>query len=440
VDAAREEPPVAAAPTAGGQRIETLDVARGLALLGILLVNVEYFFQPLGRMIGPAAPPERGLSLGLWWLVETLCVGKLYPLFSLLFGMGLALQRRRVEAAGGRFAALAVRRLGFLAVLGLLHGLLLWYGDILFAYSVVGAVLVAVGGASPRKLLGAGFAALALAVLLGAFVGALGAASPGPVGGPLPEIGERPFEVVLQQLRSSSPGGPADPYWQAAEVAAYRRGPWLQAEGFRVVSYALLLLSLAAGGGLEILAMFLLGAGLVRSDLFGAGSGWIRWLGRGGLTAGLPLGLVAAWLGGFGAGPGALAASAALRTVSGAALALGYLGVAHALVIAAARLGAARGLAGVLRAAGRAALSHYLLQTVIVTALAYHWGLAWFGTLERPGRVAVALAVYTVLALAAGAWLARFRFGPLEWLWRSFTYGTLQPLRRRAPERDPAGG
>ncbi|HVS13585.1 MAG TPA: DUF418 domain-containing protein [Thermoanaerobaculia bacterium] len=423
---ASEGSPAAAAPAPCGGRVESLDVARGLALLGILLVNVEYFFRPLGAVIAPAAPEERGVSLLLWWLVETLCEGKLYPLFSLLFGVGLTLQRRRLEVAGVAFAPFAVRRLGFLAVLGLIHGVLLWYGDILFAYGVVGLALVAFGGASARALLTGGGVVLALAVLVGSFLGALEASTPNPSSSEMPAIDDAPAEVLLQQLRSSAPGGPADPYWQAAETVAYRQGPWLQAEVFRVASYALLILALAAGGGLEILAMFLLGAGLAKAlalDRGGDGAEWLPRLAVAGLAAGLPLALLATWLGGYGSGAGALAVAAAARAASGAALAIGYLGCAHLLVVVAHGAVPIRGPLRLLGAAGRTALTHYLMQTVIATAIAYHWGLARFGTLGRPARVALALAVFAGLSLAGSLWLSRRRFGPLEQAWRRFSYG-----------------
>jgi len=411
------------------QRIESLDVARGFALLGIFLVNVEYFARPFGAVLELGTPDERGLSMALWWVVETLCEGKFYPLFSLLFGIGLALQRDRVAASGGSFARLMTRRLGSLAMVGLVHGLLLWYGDILFAYSLVGLLVCLVLGASARFLLASGALALTLAVAFAAFAGAAEGAAPPPRELQHVEIDGAPLEVLWQQLRSSDPRGPVDPYWQAAETVAYREGPWLQAQGFRALSFALLVLSMAAGGGLPVLAMFLLGAAMVRLDLLGARRAWLGRLGALGLAAGLPLAVLATQVGGPGTGAAAEAAEAACDTVAGAALAIGYLGIADLLASAARRLSAVGAAVGMLASAGRMALTNYLLQTVVATAVTYHWGLARFGTLERPERVGLVLAVFAVQLVLSRLWLSRLRFGPLEWAWRSFTYGAWQPLR-----------
>jgi uncharacterized protein len=438
------------------QRIESLDVARGLALLGIFLVNVEFFARPLGAAIAIGVPDESGVSLALWWTVDVLCVGKLYPLFSLLFGMGLMLQRSNASSSGQDFAPLALRRLGFLATLGLIHGLLLWYGDILFVYAITGLLLCVVLGASGRVLLVAGALALALGVLAAAFVGALAGASPPPqpihaapsppverheghgpdtpgghwADGAVPEVEADPLEVVWQQLRSSDPAGPEGPDWQAAETVAYARGPWIQAQGFRALSFLLALGSMAAGGGLPILAMFLFGAGAVRLDLLGARRDWLRRIGAIGCATGLPLAVIATWLEGLSGSAGPQAAAAACLTVAGALLAFGYLGLCDFVASSSHRFSPARLVTGMLAAAGRMALTNYLLQTIVATFVTYHWGLGRFGALERPERVALVLGVFAAQVVGSRLWLARFRFGPMEWLWRSFTYGAWQPMSR----------
>ena len=128
------------------ERIGAIDLARGIALLGIFLVNMQFFTEPFGVAIGiPQAPEGSGvLDVLAYYFVFIFCAGKFYTLFSMLFGIGFIIQLDRAMRAGRRFVPAYLRRLAFLCLLGAAHALLLWYGDILFIYSWAGLMLFAV--------------------------------------------------------------------------------------------------------------------------------------------------------------------------------------------------------------------------------------------------------------------------------------------------------
>ncbi|MDQ3161171.1 MAG: hypothetical protein M3Q51_09165, partial [Pseudomonadota bacterium] len=129
-------------PLQSHERIQTLDVIRGFALLGIFLMNVEWFNRPIAELGSGVQAGLTGLDLAAGWLIHTFISSKLWPMFSLLFGMGFAVMLQRARAKGSAFVATYARRTAALALFGLLHGVLLWPGDILFAYAVTAAALL----------------------------------------------------------------------------------------------------------------------------------------------------------------------------------------------------------------------------------------------------------------------------------------------------------
>ncbi|MBL8760613.1 MAG: hypothetical protein JNL50_04855, partial [Phycisphaerae bacterium] len=139
-------------PVAKQSRINAIDVARGFALLGILSVNIKFFAEPFGQVM-QIAPPDGVGNMIIHYITKVFCEGKFYPLFSMLFGMGLMLQRGRADDAGRSIIKPYLRRLAALFLIGLSHALLLWYGDILFVYSLAGTLLLFLSACRPRTLL-----------------------------------------------------------------------------------------------------------------------------------------------------------------------------------------------------------------------------------------------------------------------------------------------
>lgn len=428
------------APTAPAERIHAIDAVRGLALLGILLVNIHLFADAFGTYTRPR--PEGGpLDAAAFYVVKVFCEGKFYPLFSLLFGIGLTIQAHRARAAGRSFLGTGVRRLLFLGALGLIHGLFLWYGDILFLYACVGTLALAFSRARPRTLLITASGFMLVGVFLMSVMSLLStlgpvadtsapepsatAAAPAPADQSIP-----PFERVWGPLTEGKLQ-PQDETWINAEREAYSRGPWEQAQKFRVLSWAFMIYIYIFGFGWQVAAMFLSGAALIKLNFFAPERrAWhIRLLLLGALV-GLPLCTAAAFAADL-FGERYFMLGMPLVMIGGPMMSLAYLSAVTLLVNA----GRMQRTCHALAAAGRMALTNYLSQTLICTAIFYSWGLGLFGQASGSQGVLLAVGVFACQLALSALWMSRFRFGPMEWLWRNVTYLRPQPMLR---PRDPA--
>ncbi len=485
-------PPAPLTPVAESSRIDAIDVVRGFALLGIFLVNIGMHGDAFGLYFDPAPPAGSSpADRVVHYVVKVFCEGKFYPLFSLLFGIGLALQWQRARAAGRRLLGTGLRRLAVLSLFGLAHGLLLWYGDILFIYSIAGLLLLLLIDARPRTLAIIGACLMAVCALAGTGLGTLGAletisrernaaavapletealaqadpADPSPTPddeaptdeahaaqdapepashtdeppdeadpGPKTPI-ERALAVFEDPSQMQGVGGPlSSPVWLEAETEAYRDGPYGQALFFRVVTFASMLVFCALGFWWNVAAMLLFGAAMLKAGLFEPRNAhWHRRFVLVGLFLGIPFGLLYAFLPVIAPPWVYMVAGNVLAMVGGPLLSIGYLGAITLIV----RSGAARAATGAIAKVGRMALTNYLMQTVISTGIFYHWGLGLFGETTRIERVGIVLAIYAAQIVFSVLWLRFFRFGPMEWAWRSLTYLRPQPMLRR--ETDSIG-
>lgn len=487
-------------PEAG--RILALDAARGFALLGILFVNIQFFAMPFGSWLD-LDPPDGTLNAAAHYFTKIFCQGKFYPLFSMMFGIGLVLQRRRAEERGVRFGGVYARRLLVLATLGALHGLLFWYGDILFLYSIAGLVLLLASRLPWKGLIAAGCGVLVWAMILIAamslFTGmsmqaqeaaqeqgqetttgeltvnedgsavlilesdsvaaAAGtdAAAQTPTAGITPAGADSAEAVaadtpaadvpVAEAAEPSEPaagparelfrlyqsrtiqGGPEHPEYMRLETEAYRDGPYLDAFIFRSMSFFFILLFAALGFGWTVLASFFFGAALYKFGLFEEHRLGVAKIGVAvGLCVGLPIVLAGQWAVANTSVVTALPLMGVTEAVGGLLMAFGYLCV---MIL----LGHARSpIAKLLAPLGRMALTCYLLQTLLATAIFYHWGLGKFGSMDRAQMVLVVLGIYIFEIGLAHLWLSRFKMGPMEWLWRRLTYMSPVPMTREEKE------
>lgn len=408
------------APIAPNERITLLDAIRAFALLGILLMNMEAFNGPLLLSASGMDPALTGVDRVVDGLIYFFVQGKFFTLFSLLFGMGFAVIVQRAEAAGRPFALLYLRRSVALLVIGLAHALLVWSGDVLVTYALLSFLLLAFQPVPARWLAWLGGAAYlaAPAMMFGI--------------------------ALIAGLMSLSPESAAS--WDAAiaqgtaEVRAilddasriYAAGSYAEALQLRVREFGIMVNNIFLFGPM-VLGMFLLGAALVRSGAITQPASrprlfaFLRW-------GALPLGLLA------------MGASFALESHtpvdrldfrSGSAQAVGMLGsglmcLGYLGWLVAFFQGPGARLGAWLAPAGRMALTNYLMQSVVCTLVFYGYGLGWYGQLPRAWHVPFALVLFVLQVLLAHVWLARFRFGPMEWLWRSATYLRPQPMRLRA--------
>lgn len=411
--------PTPAGPTREGQRIVALDVLRGVAILGILPVNVLSFGLPAAVIEDPVhfMSPARSEAVA-HGLLQALFGYKFITIFALLFGAGLALQRARA-ADDPAFYPRTGWRLALLAGLGLAHAFGLWHGDVLFFYATIGAVALALSWFPMPALL-----ALGLLGAVAAPAGVLLLMSLAPVPA---EVGPRTIEAALA---APDLAGAVGPIGLGREVEVFRGGSYVEMLGIRALHWLYQLGAMLLIFGWRVAGLFFLGIagqrlGLLRPDE--RGRRVLRALLVVGLVVGLPLEVWQAVVKATGPAPHAtLMRVEAAHQVGSLALALAY--ASAALLVPAAWLPRAplRWLSNV----GRLALTNYLGQTVICTFVFYSYGLGLFATLTRVQLWGVALAVWAVQLALSALWLRWFVMGPVEWAWRSLTWLKAQPLRR----------
>ena len=410
------------APVAGGERVEEIDVVRGFALFGILLMNIEWFSRPFIELMLGLDRTMAPLDYAAGWTVMTFVQGKFYTLFSMLFGMGFAIQAERAAAKGVRFGWMFARRMLGLALFGAVHGYLVWSGDILLVYSIVGTLLVLLFRKTPISRLPKWAIAFILLVALApwGWVASQKAALDDP-GRAAAAVAQH--EEQLAQTRR-----------QAEEAReAYAHGTWGEQVLVRVQEMKMQLTFLPMFGW-NVLGMFLLGAWLIRGGVMRRPAehrAFFRralWLG---LLVGVPLAVAAMRLGaadGMTRVDWPLAVGASLMLVASFALCFAYL---SAFVLWTQAPGWAERLRPVAQA-GRMALTNYLAQSLVATTLFNSWGFGLYGQVSRAAQLPLALGIWLANIAFSVWWLERFHFGPAEWLWRSFTYGRAQPMRRPA--------
>lgn len=406
-------------PTARSERIDVIDILRGLAIFGILIVNIHYFAHPWAA---PALSADAGvMDHALHWVVQMFFTTKFFSLFSFLFGLGMALQMRRAEAKGVRFGPLYLRRLGILAVFGLAHATLLWVGDILLVYAVLGVLLFLFWRkAKPRTLLI--WAVVLTGGLLVVYGLSLGAIS---FGRATPEGAVQIQAIVAEQVAA-----------QQAEVsrdyAVYGSGTFAEVTAERARDYLTITGSSNLWIAPSIMTMFLLGLYAGKRRLFADLHAHLPFFRRV-LFVTLPVGLALNlyWtLSGFEMATG----SATLEPgffFGMMALAVGGPALCLSLVSGVVLLSQRTNALSPFAAVGRMALTNYLTHSIVFTTLFYGYGFGLMNVdLSFSALIAMVIGVYALQIPFSLWWMKHFRFGPFEWLWRSLTYMRPQPLRR----------
>jgi uncharacterized protein len=412
------DPTIPAFP-APQERIQAMDVLRGFALLGILLMNIEALVGPLNGALTGVDPALTGADRAADTLVYLFVQGKFYPLFSLLFGMGFAVMLARAESAERPFFMTYLCRVLALLVIGLAHALLVWPGDILVSYALVAVVLLLFFRRTPTSRLpkwGIAFILLPSVVIwgLGALVSVVQM---------VPEAASQMDAQVAEQREQMAAV-------LEAQRQAYGSGSFAEATAQRLADLKMMMGFLVFWGP-QLLGLFLLGAWFVRSGAIARPHEHARFYRRLRLVA-LPVGLAMVVVSYLMAPTSDMvtmnlktATAMGLFTLGGTLMALGYL----AWIVAG--VGSVRWgpLLGHLAPAGRMALSNYLLQSLVCTAIFYGYGLGYFEQLPRAWQVPFVLGLFLGQVALSRAWLSVFRMGPMEWLWRTATYLRLPPMR-----------
>lgn len=409
------------APVTGTERIQALDAIRGFALLGILLMNIEGMVGPLMASMSGLDPGLSGADRWVDGAIYLLVQGKFFPLFSMLFGMGFAIMLARAQAAGRPFFGVYLRRVLALLVIGLLHALLVWSGDILVTYALMGFVMLLFFRNTPQSRL----PKWGIALMLVPAVLTLGLGLLGTVIQALPEDASAEFNRALveqsQQIAAQI----------EAQRLAYGSGSFAEATAQRLDDFLSMIGFLVIYGAF-ILGLFLVGAWFARSGAIARPAEFarlftrLRWVA---LPVGLAMVLVSFWLEpamDFGRLDLRASTAQVLQMLGGAVMAVSYLAwVVHGL-----HSQAAGRLLGLLGPAGRMALTNYLLQSLVATFIFFGYGLGYFEQLPRAWQPVYVFGFFALQVALSQWWMTRFRFGPAEWAWRAATYLSLPPMRR----------
>jgi uncharacterized protein len=405
------QPQPALAPVRAADRLFSLDVVRGLAVLGILAVNAMTFAWPFVVSSNPTL--QTGFDAGAaegWQIMHVFFQDKMRTLFSMLFGVSIFLiGGERSDKARG---TLLRSRLFWLAVFGLIHGLAFWFGDILLLYAWTGVFVMLVRSWSARRLLIVG---VSLNVICSAlYVGMMSS------------LAFAPPEAVTQAMEGA--GWIEDPARLDAVIAAFRGDAvsvtlqvvkqWLGTAPFMLIAF------LPATAALMMIGMGLFKAGV----LAGRSPSWVY-----GLF--IALGAGALWLI-WNETAAVIAADfpfieTVTRPFNSFLAPLASLAYASVLILLG-RFGL-KLILHPLACAGRMAFTNYLTQTLIMTTIFYGGrGLGWYGHIGWPEMWMVIGGVWAAQLIWSPLWLSVFQMGPLEWGWRCLTY------RRRVPLRKPA--
>jgi len=427
-----------AGPVQRSERFVSLDVLRGVAVLGILVMNIYAFAMPFAAYFNPlAAGGTEPHNIGTWFFTHVLFDQKFMSIFSMLFGAGIVLMAERAAARGAKFGRIFYRRQFWLLVLGLAHAYFIWFGDILFFYAVVGMLMYLFRNLSPRALIATACAFLPVAVLLSSAGGVYmqDLQSRAADYEQRQELGETLSEEELAAIEEWTESRPmlmpgADEIH--ADTVAFT-GSYADAFNHRreflngFLLQGLLFFIIWRVGGLMLLGMALMKLGVLsaaRSTAFYKRMMLIAY------GIGLPVCAFSAWS--LNAhefnGLWAFRIGNISNYIGSILVALGHI----ALVMWIVRKGLLAALMQRFAAVGQMALTNYLMHSVVMTTIFYGHGLGLYGAIPRFWQMAFVAGLIGFQLILSPWWLARWRFGPVEWLWRSLTYWQRQPMRRTA--------
>ncbi len=399
----------ATTPTRNSDRIVLLDTIRGFALFGIMFINMTWF---TGFAVLSNAQRERLGTLEIDetvnWLVEVLVAGKFWTIFAFLFGVGIAIQFERQGSSPRQFKRQFVRRIFFLLLMGLGHAIFLWFGDIVSLYAAAGIIVLFFISRSASSaliwgliLLVAPIAQLALWLFFYSFTEVADATDPGH--GPaalLPVFGSGSYREVFAAN------------WQ------FLKERWL--------------IAIYDGRFLKLAGLFLIGWWAGRKGVLANPIKYRRLLVGAVLLAlfvGLPANLLAhSVFPGVTLRPPSLASWSleALKTVGIPVLGLGYV----AAIAICSSSNALRRVFNVFAVTGRLSLTNYVMQSILGIVIFYGYGFRQWGTMGITGSIGLILGIFVFQFVFSHIWLHFFRFGPLEWVWRCLSYGTVFRMRK----------
>lgn len=431
-----EQPSTSLVPISAGERFVSVDALRGFALLGIFVMNIPTFALSNFSFFDPSfAGGFTGRNYAIWLGAHLVFDMKMQSLFSMLFGAGLGVMAARADARGSSLRGVYYRRTAWLLVFGLVHAYFIWFGDILYAYAVCGMLIYPLRRLSPRWLLAIGLGLFlvgaGMQTLTGVGMGYM--KSQAEAAQSVVDAGEAPTPAQTAAIDTWK--GISEDFTPTPELVAKEQQTY--AGGYRDLFLARAKESLFMQVGIpfwtfslpRFTGYMLMGLALLRLGVFTAArsTGFYAALAVIGYAVSIPAillgvahGRAANWdfVDGFRTGWH-------YNYLASLPMALAHTGVIMLLC----KSGALRWLTTGLAAVGRMAITNYLMHSLIGSLIFYPYGFGLWGKLDRTDLALVVLGVWALQLLVSPWWLARFRFGPMEWLWRSLTYKRMQPMR-----------
>ena len=396
-------------PIEFNQRVFEIDGVRGFALLGILMMNIMSFAGP--DIDDSFTGTRSEIYTGFWnelslFFINTFVTTNFYTMFSFLFGLGFFIFLSRAETKTQHTAALFLRRLGLLLVFGLMHGILLWYGDILWTYAITGLFLLIFYKFKPKINL------IIAAVIL--------------IGGSVLVILSTAL-VYISAKYSSAAGLESEGFVFSLNMTeTILNGTYLDIAAMNAA-----ILGLSASGAIfvipNVLAMFLIGLYAGQKGVFQnltAHTDLLKKAAVIGIGAGLPVKIFTGYLTTYQGDDMVYVQLAQLSsTLGGPLMSIGYIAAFTLILLKVPKL------LKLLQPAGQMALTNYIGQTVIMLLIFYVFGL--FNSVNAVWFIPIVLAVFIVQLILSHIWMKFFNYGPLEWIWRTFTYLKIMPIKKR---------
>ena len=407
-------------------RYESLDAIRGVAVMGILAMNIVAFALPISAYFNPAAGgPPSPVDLATWAFNFVLVDGKMRGLFSILFGASTLLVIESATTSGRSAAGTHYMRMTWLLLFGLAHYYLFWFGDILSLYAVCGLLLFLFRNLSIRALLIWVVVFLAVGLAWTTAVWAMFNAA--QQGGLPPAAMEGMAEGLAQMQREMGANSPG----YAQDIALYT-GSYASIVGFRTGEMAAgpfiqMMQAFAETMGLMLIGMALFKVRMLTGEWNAAR--YRRWA----LTCFAISAPVLALLVRFQMthdfdAIAVFGASLSFSMPFDVLMSVGW----AALIMLLLQTRASDAVRARLAATGRMAFTNYLVTTIVMTTIFYGYGLGLFGSVGRAALYLFCFGMWAAMLLWSKPWLARFHYGPLEWLWRSLSRLGLQPMRKTA--------
>ncbi|MEH6383899.1 MAG: DUF418 domain-containing protein [Colwellia sp.] len=453
------------------KRVDALDILRGLALVGILLMNIEWFNRAI-ISLGAHDTTLTGIDHAVGWLIRCFVEGKFYKLFALIFGMGFAVMLLRAKEVGRPFGAWFIRRMVVLLIIGLAHMIFLWGGDILHQYAIAGLILLAwvtyKKTEDPKAYLKLALMWLMIPIFLVSFLGSI-------LGmvfneSKYQEIWQNELDIytaVEQQLLTNTDvilekNDVIDSEESSAEETiltdeevreitiaetidqrkalqadiaeedtAFMQNSYWQATEYRLGFLGFMLMFTPIMSLVVLVPIFILGFWLVVTEKITKHQEHHKFfslLAKVGLCVGIPLNVASILIIQHPAAGISVVLQGVGQTlfyIGQYLLSAGYLG----LVICALNKQKWQKLFSAFSPMGQMALTNYLMHSVILTSIFYGYAGGQYGEISRAPQMLIVLAIIVAQIFLSKWWLNRYRFGPMEWLWRSLTYKKMQTMK-----------